>query len=76
MSFIVFQDDAMVMLLYWRKCFVLVAERKFYEHVHDGEGVTTREDEGLNKGSERCYWMSVSSIQKIQYVKVNNNIEH
>ena len=32
-SSIVFQDDAMVMLLYWRKCLLLVGERKFYGHV-------------------------------------------
>ena len=32
-SFIVFQDDAVVMLLYWRKCLLLVGERKFYGHV-------------------------------------------
>ena len=37
-SSIVFQDDAMVMLLncivlYWRKCLLLVGERKFYGHM-------------------------------------------
>ena len=29
-SSIFFEDDAMVMLLYWRKCLLLVGERKFY----------------------------------------------
>ena len=28
-SSIVFQDNAMVMLLYWKKCLLLVGERKF-----------------------------------------------
>ena len=44
-SSIVFQDDAMVMLLYWRKCLLLVGERKFYGHV-TAKGLTTRDDEG------------------------------
>ena len=44
-SFIVFQDDAMVMLLYWRKCLLLVAERKFYVHVtaKDSQHVTMKD---------------------------------
>ena len=32
-SSVVFRDDAMVMLLYWRKCLLLVGEEKFYGHV-------------------------------------------
>ena len=32
-SSIVFQDDAVVMLLYWRERLLLVGERKFYGHV-------------------------------------------
>ena len=32
-SSIVFQFDAMVMLLYWRKCLLLVGERKPYENL-------------------------------------------
>ena len=41
-SSIVFQDDAMVMLLYWRKCLLLVGERKFNGHVtaKDSQHVT------------------------------------
>ena len=47
-SSIVFQHDTMVMLLYWRKEFLWT---------HDGEGLTTRDDEGLHYLiiSERCY---------------------
>ena len=44
-SSVVFQDDTMVMLLYWRKCLLLVGETKFYGHVID-EGLATRDDEG------------------------------
>ena len=44
-SSIVFQDNAMVMLLYWRKCLLLVGERKFYGHVtaKDSQHVTTKD---------------------------------
>ena len=44
---IVFQDEAMVMLLYWTKCLLLVGERKFY-------AVWTCDSEGLH------YWMTDS----------------
>ena len=44
-SSIVFQDDAMAMLLYWRKCLLLVGERKFYGHVttKDSQHVTMKD---------------------------------
>ena len=44
-SSIVFQDDAMVMLLYWRKCLLLVGERKFYGHLtaKDSQHVTMKD---------------------------------
>ena len=44
-SSIVFRDDAMVMLLYWRKCLLLVGERKFYGHMtaKDSQHVTTKD---------------------------------
>ena len=44
-SSIVFQDDAVVMLLYWRKCLLLVGERKFYGHVtaKDSQHVTMKD---------------------------------
>ena len=47
-SSIVFQDDAIVMLLYWRKCLLLVGERKFYGHVTAKDLITARADEGLH----------------------------
>ena len=44
-SSIVFQDDAMVMILYWRKCYWLEKEILW---TRDGEGLTTRDDEELH----------------------------
>ena len=62
-SSIVFQDDAVVMLLYWRKCLSLVGERKFYGHVtaKDSQHVTIRTT--LIK-FEHCYWMTASLYRK------------
>ena len=44
-SSIVFRDDAMIMLLYWRKCLLLVGEKKFYGHVtaKDSQHVTMKD---------------------------------
>ena len=44
-SSIVFQHDTMVMLLYWRKCLLLIGERNFYGHMtaKDSQHVTMKD---------------------------------
>ena len=65
-SSIVFQDDAMVMLLYWKKCLLLVGERKFYGHVTMKVSLIM---------SERCYWMTASLYRKYNIFSDREN-EH
>ena len=58
----------MVMLLYWRKCLLLVGdvgERRFHGHVtaKNSQHVTMKHYIILIK-SKRCYWMTASLYRK------------
>ena len=63
-SSVVFQDDAMVMLLYWRKCLLLVGEIKFYMDTWRRRTHNTWRWRTTLIKFERCYWMTASLYRK------------
>ena len=76
---IVFQDDAMVMLLYWRKWLLLVGKGNSKDTWRRRTHNTWRWRTTLTK-SERCYLMTASLYRKYNYVQwtrkwTNNDIE-